>query len=159
MANTETSSVMKGRDSEGEQSLANHTRLHPIQHFIWLPLSAITLVTGLVYTIVSFIKGNPVLLPLLVLAASIVGFISGFLARRNALVVQDRIIRMEEQFRYFRITGEMPSEEITVKQWIALRFASDQELAKLAQQAGKEQLTGKQIKERIKHWRSDLHRV
>ena len=141
------------------QNLKNHKRMHPIQHFFWLPLSGVTILTALTGTIAAIIKGDAVLTFVLILAAAIIGFISGFLARRNALIVQDRIIRMEEQFRYFRLMGSMPSEKITIKQWIALRFASEKEFPALTDKAAQQNLSAEQIKEAIKSWRSDDYRV
>lgn len=141
------------------QNLKNHKRMHPIQHFFWLPLSGVTILTALTGTIAAIIKGGAVLTFVLILAAAIIGFISGFLARRNALIVQDRIIRMEEQFRYFRLTGSMPSENITIKQWVALRFASEKEFPALTDKAAQQNLSAEQIKEAIQSWKADHYRV
>ena len=44
-------------------------------------------------------------------------------------------------------------------QLVALRFAGDDEVVELAKQALEHNLTGKQIKERIKSWRADYWRV
>lgn len=142
-----------------QQTANNHTRYHPIQHFFWLPLSAITIITALVALIVTIVKGSSVLLNALVLGAAIIGFISGFLARRNSLIVQDRVIRMEERFRYYHLAGKMPSEQITIKQWISLRFASDGELVALANAAAQKNMSSAEIKASIKQWRADDYRV
>ncbi|MFD2117457.1 DUF6526 family protein [Paenibacillus yanchengensis] len=142
-----------------QQDAKNHTRYHPLQHFFWLPLSAITILTSLVALITALVKGSSALIYGLVLAAAFIGLISGFLARRNALIVQDRVIRMEEQFRYYRLAGKMPSEKITVKQWIALRFASNEEFVALADQAAQKNMAGSDIKASIKQWRADEYRV
>ncbi|MDM5277433.1 DUF6526 family protein [Paenibacillus silvae] len=141
------------------QSIRNHKRIHPIQHFFWLPLGGLTILTALASLIVAMINGGTVLTLLLILATAIIALISGFLARRNALIVQDRVIRIEEQFRYFRLTGNMPSFELTIRQWIALRFASDKEFPMLADQAGHQDLSPEQIKQTIQDWREDNYRV
>lgn len=141
------------------QSIRNHTRIHPIQHFFWLPLAGVTILTALGSSIVAMINGGTILTLLLILATAIIGLISGFLARRNALIVQDRVIRIEEQFRYFHLTGKTPSVELTIRQWIALRFASDKEFPMLADKAGQQDLSPEQIKQTIQDWREDNYRV
>ncbi|HEY0040832.1 MAG TPA: DUF6526 family protein [Flavisolibacter sp.] len=82
-----------------------------------------------------------------------------FRSRKFALIAQDRAIRAEESLRYFILTGKPIDAKITLSQIIALRFASDEEMPVLAQRAVTEGLSGKQIKEQIKTWRSDHHRV
>jgi hypothetical protein len=48
---------------------------------------------------------------------------------------------------------------LTEDQLIGLRFAGDDEVVTLAKQALEENLSRKQIKERIKNWRPDYWRV
>ena len=51
-------------------------------------------------------------------------------------------------------------DELSVRQLIALRFASDGELPELVRWVLTDNVTdGKVIKQRIKHWRPDFHRV
>jgi hypothetical protein len=82
-----------------------------------------------------------------------------FRSRGFALKAQDRAIRAEESLRYFVLTGKPIDARITLSQLIALRFASDEEFPSLTQRALEERLTNQQIKQQIKHWRSDWHRV
>jgi hypothetical protein len=76
--------------------------------------------------------------------------------------VQDRVIRLEERLR---LQALAPSEwhaqiyRLNEDQLIGLRFASDDEVVDLAKQALEESLTRKQIKERIKIWRTDDWRI
>ena len=82
-----------------------------------------------------------------------------FRSRGFALKAQDRAIRAEESLRHLILTGKPIDKRISLSQIIALRFASDEELVSLAQRAAEEGLSNKQIKQQIKNWRSDWHRV
>jgi hypothetical protein len=76
-----------------------------------------------------------------------------------ALKVQDRVIRAEENFRHFLLTGKPLDSRIKMRQIIALRFASDEELPVLAQRAIQENLSEKEIKKAIINWRADYKRI
>jgi hypothetical protein len=82
--------------------------------------------------------------------------------RLYALIVQDRVIRLEERMR---LQALAPIEwhaqiyQLTTDQLIGLRFASDDEVVELAKEALEKGLDRKQIKERIKNWRPDWDRV
>jgi hypothetical protein len=73
--------------------------------------------------------------------------------------VQDRAIRAEENHRHRVLTGKDLSPSLTMRQIVALRFASDGELPALAAQAEAEKLSGENIKKKIKEWRPDYHRA
>lgn len=90
-------------------------------------------------------------------------FVVAWYARTNALVVQDRVIRLEERLRLARL---LPADlapridELSVGQLAALRFAGDVELAELTRQVLDEKLTDrKEIKRRVRDWRADHQRV
>jgi hypothetical protein len=84
-------------------------------------------------------------------------------ARLFALAVQDRVIRLEERVRYERVLPEelrWRADELTVNQFVALRFASDDELPQLMRKVLDEKLTErKAIKQLIKTWRPDYLRA
>lgn len=82
-----------------------------------------------------------------------------FRSRGFALKAQDRAIRAEESLRHYVLTGKPIDTRISLSQIIALRFAADEEFPALAKKAAEEGLTSKAIKQQIKNWRSDLHRV
>jgi hypothetical protein len=96
-----------------------------------------------------------------VVAAALLGV--AFLSRIQALSVQDRVIRLEMRLR---LRGILPPdlqptiEQLTRRQLVALRFASDTELPALIREvvAGK-LATQKDIKMRIKDWQADWLRA
>jgi hypothetical protein len=80
-------------------------------------------------------------------------------ARAFPITVQDRVIRLEETLRMERL---LPADlkprigELAVGQFIALRFASDAELADLVRKVLDERIADtKAIKQLVKHWRPD----
>ena len=92
--------------------------------------------------------------------ALIAGFLS---ARRFALAVQDRVIRLEERLRYQRLLPadlQPRIEEFTVAQLVSLRFASDAELPALARKVLDEKMQErKAIKQLVKNWKPDYLRA
>lgn len=84
------------------------------------------------------------------------------LRQHYALLLQDRLIRLEVRQRYFEVTGRSlrPLEDqLTLAQIFSLRFAGDQELPGLVQAAVQEKLPPKAIQERIQQFRFDTMRV
>lgn len=142
-----------------KQSYENHSRLFPLQHFIWLPLSFLMLIGTLVYLVMQVTNDSFTLGTLLLVGLVVLSIIPGILARSYALKMQDRLIRTEEQFRHFILTKEPIDSRLTIQQLIALRFASDAELPALAKKASEEDMTPDSIKKSVVNWRSDFHRV
>jgi hypothetical protein len=85
------------------------------------------------------------------------------LARRFAVGVQDRVIRLEERLRMERLLPDDlkgRTDELTTDQLIGLRFASDDELAGLVRRVFAGELTDrKTIKQAVEDWRADHQRV
>lgn len=142
-----------------EQNLGNHTRLVPRFHFGVLGAILIYEIIACLTLFRHYKLGWGLTIPsLLVLGGFIMALIALF-ARSFALTAQDRAIRAEENLRYFAITGSLLDNRLTLGQVIALRFAPNNELLDLAHKAAEQNLTPKQIKQEIKHWRGDYHRV
>ncbi len=139
------------------QTRENHVRFDPWFHFLLTPLSLVLLIwSGVVHfqqkTVESFF----------VSAGFLILFLTIFRMRIYSMKVQDRVIRLEERLRLERLGDEVLRAripELTVGQFVALRFASDAEVAALAIQALNEKLKGKQIKALIQNWRPDYFRI
>jgi hypothetical protein len=76
-----------------------------------------------------------------------------------SLKIQSRVIRAEENFRHFRLTGTPLDPGLRLSQIIALRFAKDDEFVELAKKAADEKLGNDAIKKLITDWKGDYHRV
>ena len=140
-----------------QQTLANHTRLHPPFHFVLVPLLLVFLIQAFIQL---FRRPNQLTASLAILSIAVL--LTAFLARIYALKVQDRVIRLEEEVRMARLLPDdllKRISQLTIGQFVALRFASDAELASLVQQALDESLTSRQIKQKVVNWRPDFHRV
>ena len=146
------------------QTFANHTRLDPPFHFFVLPV----FVLGLVLTLIHFFyhlresdfRDNFHAFLLILLALAMLTLI--FRVRLYSLKVQDRVIRLEERLRLTQLLNEPLRSripELTTDQLCGLRFASDAEVAKLAERALNEKLSRKDIKKAIQNWRPDYWRV
>jgi cell division protein FtsL len=83
-------------------------------------------------------------------------------SRFSVLKVQDRVIRVEEQLRLARLLPEplrSRIQELSERQLIALRFASDAEISTLTERTLAQKLSGADIKKAIQTWRPDYWRV
>ncbi|MBW3112698.1 hypothetical protein KYJ26_12705 [Bacillus sp. MCCB 382] len=140
-----------------QQNYENHSKVDPVFH-VGIALSA--LIT-LILTITFFVKnvGDETLLSFLVLVAVITIILVGVRLRTYALQVQDRVIRAEENFRYYRLTGNELDSNLSLKQIIALRFAPNEEFPALVERTLTENLSPNDIKKAVQNWRADHHRV
>ena len=146
------------------QNYANHTRRDPPFHFYLLPIFGLGLVLTLIHFFYHFShsdsRDNIHAFLLILLAIAFIVLTAK--SRLYALKVQDRIIRLEERLRFAALLPPdllTRSKALTESQYIALRFASDDELPALVKRTLDENLTSKQIKESINTWRPDYFRV
>ncbi|MHC0447130.1 DUF6526 family protein [Flavobacterium sp. 3-218] len=141
------------------QTYYNHIRFYPPHHFIYYPVLILFLATSIYlgittedYLIWGFISVIFIFL-----------FALAYMLRQHyALTLQNRIVRLEMRYRYFTLTGKRFEEfeyKLTDDQIFALRFAPDDELVPLVEDALKNSLTGDAIKKAIVHWKADYHRV
>lgn len=140
------------------QTLKNHTRLLPPFHFFVIPVLLINFLNTI---------QNVYLMPssgtawALVVAAALLTL--AFLARIMAITVQDRVIRLEMRLR---LHEALPADlrnrvhELTPRQLVALRFASDAEMPELVREVLAGNLaSSKAIKGRVKNWQGDYLRA
>jgi uncharacterized protein DUF6526 len=136
------------------QSFENHTRLVPPFHMVALPIFLVNLLWA-IYRMFR-VPGVDSLVALLLAVAFI---LLSLYARFFALTVQDRVIRLEMQLR---LKGLLPPDlqaripELTPRQFVALRFASDEELPELCRTVLRDNITeARTIKKMIKSWKAD----
>ena len=139
-----------------EQNLKNHSRYVPLYHFVTY-LGGFALL-GL--SIFKFYKNykmgiGGLFTPALLILAAVTLLLVIFYARYFALKAQDKAIRAEESLRYFAITGNLPDSKLTMGQFIALRFAPNNEFVDLAHRAVKENMKPSEIKKAIQNWKAD----
>lgn len=137
-----------------EQNFKNHSRLVPEYHFIMLGVTAAIFILSVINLFYG-INLSSVLFFLIGVSLSI----GTAKIRTFPIAVQDRAIRAEENLRHFALTGKLLDSRLTIKQIVALRFASDQEFVALAEKAIREAMSNKEIKQAIRNWKSDHHRA
>ncbi len=139
------------------QNLRNHAKFDPAFHFFLAPVALIVLVAAAVRLYQNPSWNNGILL-----LAAVGALVALFKIRLYALKVQDRVIRLEERLRMEKLLPEALQSriyELTEQQFIALRFASDDELPALVEKTLKGNLAPKEIKQSIQVWRPDYWRV
>lgn len=139
------------------QSFKNHAKFVPLFHFYGLGLWLCIFIGSIINIVKSSAENK--YSAWLILALTLFAVLVAFFARAFALKAQDRVIRAEENFRHFILTGKPLPQGLRLRQIIALRFASDEEFVELTHQALEEKLSTKEIKQRIKNWRADYSRL
>lgn len=140
------------------QSYANHARYLPAWHFFAMPILLVNV--GVAIGRLARSPSGGAAWDVAVAAALLVGVVA---ARVMALTAQDRVIRLEERHRLQRLAPpdfQPLIDQLTTKQLVALRFASDGEVVELARLALDGKLPDpKSIKLAIRDWRADYRRV
>jgi hypothetical protein len=139
------------------QDYATHRRLNPLYHFIAFPIFTANLVVTGIHL---FRAPGPSTGWAFVVAFGMIAMLG--VGRLQSLMVQDRIIRLEERLRLQALAPAFAGQidRLNKRQVAALRFASDAELPDLARRvfAG-EFATGGAIKRAVSQWRADHMRV
>jgi hypothetical protein len=120
------------------QNFKNHTR-RDMKYLVFELVALLCFIASIVHVVQEHSRANILLVPVTFLVLFV-----GILSRIYALQNQNRIIRLEESLRIMTLGGTTAG--LTTKQFIALRFASDAEVAALARRAVAEQLEPKAIK-------------
>lgn len=143
-----------------QQNYSNHTRYYIPHHFLFYPLSlallVITLRTASGY---APLAGEWWIISIIVV---LLMWLSFMMRQHYALTCQNRIVRLELRFRYYTLTQkrlELLEDRLNFGQLAALRFASDEELPALVDQALAEDLSPAEIKKKVKNWKPDYMRV
>ena len=139
------------------QSYKKHARWLPAYHFFVIPVLLANTLNA-----IRHVWLLPTLGMVFQLIVAVALLMLGFLARVMTLTVQDRVIRLEMRLR---LRGVLPPDlqprinELTYRQLVAMRFASDAELTELAREVLEGKLaTSKEIKQRVKNWQADYLR-
>lgn len=140
------------------QNFANHAQIDPGYFYFF----SVCILAATICAVVAMIR-TPGWAPasLVLLNVGVMGVYMR--ARTYPLTVQDRVVKLETRLRLERLLPEDLRgriDDLTLPQLIALRFASDEEMADLVRQVLEENIAdGKEIKKRVKHWRADWLRV
>ncbi len=141
------------------QTYANHKQVVPAFHMVLLGTLFLTLIGSCVNVYNSWGDHERLYTAALIVVLTACAIGTSLFARIFALKAQDRAIRAEENLRHFALTGKLLDPRLTVRQVVALRFASDAELVPLARRAADENLSPEAIKKSVKDWRGDFYRV
>ena len=138
-----------------EQNFKKHARYVPGFHFLTSGIIIAALIIAIVLLVSTGFSLSSVFDLLVVLSLGLLFFY----IRQFSTVNQDRIIRAEENFRSYRLTGKALDQRLTKSQVVALRFAGDEEFSVLSGKAIEENLKPSDIKKAVQQWRADHHRV
>ena len=144
--------------TEPTQSFANHSRMVTGFHFVTGPLTLVYVVWSMWHAMSTrSLDAHFQMLG----AFALLGIF--WYTRSFPIKAQDRIIRLEEHLRLARILPDDLRgriDELSARQLIAIRFASDADVSELVRWVLTEKITDiKLIKQRIKNWRPDHFRV
>ena len=141
-----------------DQNYRKHTRFLPPFHFFVMPVLLINFINA-----GRHLWLDPTLHTAWEVVLAVALVMLALMSRVQAVTVQDRVIRLEMRLR---LRGLLPPdlhpsiEMLTHRQLVALRFASDAEMADLVREVLTGKLsTSKDIKSKIRSWQADWLRA
>jgi hypothetical protein len=141
------------------QSYSNHVRMVPGFHYGLSGIVLLTLIGSVVNLVQSWGDHERIYSASLIVALTVALIFFWYYIRTFPIKAQDRAIRAEENLRHFVMTGKPLDTRLTLRQIIALRFASDAEFTDLARRAAEGNMAPDAIKRAVKNWRPDNDRV
>ncbi len=148
------------------QTVENHARYVPLHHFVASTLLVLNLLWSCyrIYHVLRDSGGRFALVDSVIgLLVALALILMWVYLRVFPLAVQDRVIRLEMRLRLAEL---LPQDlrpriaELRPRQLVALRFASDQELAELTRKVLDEKIADSgAIKRMIKNWQPDYLRA
>lgn len=140
------------------QTFESHARWFPLYHFLASPVTAL----WALHTVWHALRDPSIWHAFEALVAVAIS-VAVLTSRIMAITVQNRVIRLEMRLRLREVlppalVGRIP--ELTVRQLIALRFASDAEMPALVELTlNGEFAKPRDIKRAVKDWQPDYLRV
>jgi hypothetical protein len=135
-----------------------HRAYDPLYHFFVLPVIGINVLVS-----AYFLYRRPALINVWAVVFGLALVALAWRVRFFPLLLQDRIIRLEESLRLERV---LPADlrtginGLSTGDLIALRFCTDEELPEHVRAIYAGEYKGREaIKSRIKSWRPDTHRI
>jgi hypothetical protein len=142
-----------------QQSYKNHAQIVFLYHRVLTLVLLLILIGSIVNLNKSWGDSTRFYSASLIVALTVAAILLFIFVRTFPLKAQDRAIRAEEQLRHYVLTGKLLDSRLTMRQIVALRFASDAEFVALAQRAADQSLSADAIKRDVKQWRADTYRV
>jgi len=142
-----------------QQSYKNHAQIVFLYHRVLTLVLLLILIGSIVNLNKSWGDSTRFYSASLIVALTVASMLLFVFVRTFPLKAQDRAIRAEEQLRHYVLAGKLLDRRLTMRQIVALRFASDAEFVALAQRAADQSLSPDAIKRDVKQWRPDTYRV
>lgn len=142
-----------------QQSYKNHAQIVFLYHRVLTLVLLLILIGSIVNLNKSWGDSTRFYSASLIVALTVTAMLLFIFVRTFPLKAQDRAIRAEEQLRHYVLAGKLLDRRLTMRQIVALRFASDAEFVALAQRAADQSLSPDAIKRDVKQWRADTYRV
>lgn len=139
-----------------EQSYESHAH-HPVPTYLATVFALVAIVTLVGAWLFGWATLYPGVVSLSLAVAALVSMSRTYITR-----LQDRIILLEMKVRCAEVLPagqDARLSELSPKQVVALRFASDEELGALLDRALREKLPPAEIKKAVRKWRGDYFRT